>query len=102
MVEFFRLYLDGGGTPISRAQAEQRMFAKLAAPRFLTDIRPLLAPEEATKLTDEAIRSAFTIVFERVISTTPGARWAKTVVTCPAKVYQPALEILALDDRLVA
>jgi hypothetical protein len=78
MVEFFRLYLDGGGTPISRAQAEQRMFAKLAAPRFLTDIRPLLAPDEATKLTDEAIRSAFTIVFERVISTTPGAPWAKT------------------------
>jgi hypothetical protein len=23
-------------------------------------------------------------------------------LTCPAKVYQPALEILALDDRFVA
>jgi predicted nucleotidyltransferase component of viral defense system len=32
-------YLDDGGTPISRAQAEQRMFAKLAATRFMTDIR---------------------------------------------------------------
>jgi predicted nucleotidyltransferase component of viral defense system len=78
MVECFGLYLDGGGTPISRAQAEQRMFAKLAAPRFLTDIRPLLAPDEAAKLTDEAIRSVFIIVCDRVITTMPGAPWAKT------------------------
>ncbi len=39
MVECFGHYLDAGGTPISRGQAEQRMFAKLAAPRFITDIR---------------------------------------------------------------
>ncbi len=78
MVECFGLYLNGGGTPISRAQAEQRMFAKLAAPRFMTDIRPLLAPEEAAKLTDDAIRSAFIIVFDRLITTMPGASWAKT------------------------
>jgi len=78
MVECFGLYLDGGATPISRAQAEQRMFAKLAAPRFMTDIRPLLAPEEAAKLTDDAIRSAFTIVFNRLITAMPGEPWAKT------------------------
>ena len=78
MVECFGLYLDGWGTPISRAQAEQRMFAKLAAPRFMTDIRPLLAPEEAARLTDDAIRSAFIIVFDRLIITMPGAPWAKT------------------------
>src|SRR5260370_25656079 len=47
IVECFALYLDGGGPSIHRAQAEQRMFAKLAAPRFMTDIPPLLAPEEA-------------------------------------------------------
>jgi hypothetical protein len=28
------LYLERGGTPISRAQAEERMFAKVATPRF--------------------------------------------------------------------
>jgi hypothetical protein len=78
MVECFGFYLDDGGTPISRAQAEQRMFAKIAAPRFLSDIRPLLAPDEATKLTDEAIRSAFIIVFDRVITTIPGLPRAKT------------------------
>jgi hypothetical protein len=43
------------------------MFAKLAAPRFMTDIRPLLAPEESAKLTDDAIPSAFIIVFDRLI-----------------------------------
>ena len=78
MVECFGLYLDGGGTPISRAQAEQRMFAKLAAPRFMMDIRPLLAPEAAAKLTDAAIRSAFIIVFDRLIRAVPGEPWAKT------------------------
>ncbi len=78
MVECFGLYLDGGGTPISRAQAEQRMFAKLAAPRFMTDIRPLLAADEAAKLTDDATRSAFAIVFDRLITAMPGAPWAKT------------------------
>ena len=28
------LYLERGGTPISHAQAEERMFAKVATPRF--------------------------------------------------------------------
>jgi predicted nucleotidyltransferase component of viral defense system len=79
MVECFGLYLDGGGTPISRAQAEQRMFAKLASPRFMMDIRPLLAPDEASKMTDDAIRSAFIIVFDRLITTMPGEPWAKTI-----------------------
>lgn len=78
LVECFGRYLDGGGTPISRAQAEQRMFAKLAAPRFMTDIRPLLAPDEAAKLTEDAIRSAFIIVFNRLITAVPGEPWAKT------------------------
>ena len=76
IVECFGLYLDGGGAPISRAQAEQRMFAKLAAPRFMGDIRPLLAPEE--KLTDDIVRKPFVTVFERLITILPGEPWAKT------------------------
>ena len=78
VVECLRLYLEDRGTPISRAQAEQRMFAKLAAPRFMTDIRPLLAPEEAAKLTDAATRHAFVTVFDKLITTMPGAPWART------------------------
>jgi hypothetical protein len=69
------LYFEGGSTPISRAQAEQRMFAKLAVPRFMADIRPLLSPEESAKLTDEAIRSGFISVFDRLIARqAPGRR----------------------------
>ncbi len=78
LVECFGLYLDAGGTPISRAQAEQRMFAKLAVPRFMTDIRPLLAPEEAAKLTDATTRHAFVTVFDKLITALSGEPWAKT------------------------
>lgn len=78
IVECFRLYLERDGTPISRAEAEQRMFAKLATPRFLADIRPLLSPEQAARLTDDVIRHAFTVVFTRLISAIPGEPWANT------------------------
>ena len=78
IVECFGLYIERGGTPISRAQAEERMFAKLAAPRFMADIRPLLSPESAELLTDEEIRRAFVAVFTMLISIIPGASWAKT------------------------
>ena len=78
LVECFGLYLEDRGTPISRAQAEQRMLAKLAAPRFMTDIRPLLAPEEAAKLTDAATRHAFVTIFDKLITALSGKPWAKT------------------------
>jgi predicted nucleotidyltransferase component of viral defense system len=78
IVECFGLYVERGGTPISRAQAEERMFAKLAAPRFMTDIRPLLSADRADLLTEGAIRSAFSAVFVRLVGIMPGASWAKT------------------------
>jgi len=78
IVECLGLYIERGGTPISRAQAEERMFAKLAAPRFMADIRPLLYPDRAELLTEDAIRRAFVAVFMRLISIMPGASWAKT------------------------
>lgn len=78
IVECLGLYIERGGTPISRAQAEERMFAKLAAPRFMADIRPLLSPDRAELLTEDAIRRAFVAVFMRLISIMPGASWVKT------------------------
>ena len=78
IVECFGLYIERSGTQISRAQAEERMFAKLAAPRFMTDIRPLLSSDRAELLTEDAIRRAFVAVFMRLISIIPGASWAKT------------------------
>jgi predicted nucleotidyltransferase component of viral defense system len=78
IVECFRLYLARSGTPISRAQAEERMFAKLAAPGFMTDIRPLLSAGRAELLSEDATRRAFAAVFAMLVSIIPGASWAKT------------------------
>jgi hypothetical protein len=54
------------------------MFAKLAAPRFMAEIRPLLSPDQAELLTEHTIRRAFVAVFTRLISIMPGVSWAKT------------------------
>jgi hypothetical protein len=54
------------------------MFAKLSNPRFLSDIRPLLAAEEAERLTEEAMTAAFEEVFGRLIVGLPGAAWAQS------------------------
>ena len=78
IVQCFGLYIERGGTPISRAQAEERMFAKLATPRFVADVRPLLSPDQAGLLTEDAIRRAYVAVFTRLIGIMPGAAWAKT------------------------
>jgi predicted nucleotidyltransferase component of viral defense system len=78
VVECLGLYLQRASLAISRAEAEQRMFAKLAAPRFVTDIRPLLSAEEAELMTDDAVRQAFIAVFRDLIGLIPGASWAKT------------------------
>jgi hypothetical protein len=44
LVTCFGAYLEQSGQALTRAQAQVRMFAKLANPRFLTDMRPLLPP----------------------------------------------------------
>ena len=78
VVECLMLYLERSGTPISRAEAEQRMFAKLARPRFLTDIRPLVSAQAAEGLNDEWTKEAFQKVFSNFIARMPGESWALT------------------------
>jgi predicted nucleotidyltransferase component of viral defense system len=78
VVQCFGQYLQRSGLSISRAEAEQRMFAKLGNPRFLTDLRPLLAPREAAQLTDEWVTEAFAKVFSRLVGLIPGERWARS------------------------
>ena len=78
VIECFRQYLQKAQTPISRAEAEQRMFAKLNRPGFLTDLRPLLAAEQAAQLTDDSINQAFSKVFLTLIALIPGESWART------------------------
>jgi predicted nucleotidyltransferase component of viral defense system len=90
IVEYLGLYLGKADISISRAEAEKRMFAKLVAPRFLTDIRPLLAPDAANELTDAAVRNAFAQVFQKLIMALPGEAWAKT----PEKLERFGLETI--------
>ena len=78
VVDLFVRYMGGAEQAISRSDAEARVFGKLARPGFVEDLRPLLAPDEATALTEDRVRGAFSDVFGRLIERLPGERWAKT------------------------
>jgi hypothetical protein len=90
VVTLFGKYLEAGGQAISRAEAEQRMFAKLAEPSFLADVRPLLAVDEAGKFDKKAERDAFISVFTQFIKRIPGHQWAETPLMA-AKFGMPEL-----------
>ena len=77
IVEMFGRYLDLSGMAISRAQAQERMFAKLAQPRFLLDMRPLLPAAQAEALTDESTAESFRRVFTTLVDRLPGEPWGR-------------------------
>ena len=56
VAECLEIYLQRSGLRISRAEAEERMFAKLRKPSLLTDLRPLLSTAEGEGLTEETTR----------------------------------------------
>jgi predicted nucleotidyltransferase component of viral defense system len=70
-------YLDASGDAISRAQAEERMFAKFESPDFLADVRPLLTASEAENFDDDAARAAFGAAFLTFIKAIAGKPWAR-------------------------
>jgi predicted nucleotidyltransferase component of viral defense system len=78
IAELFSQYLDLGGQSISRAQAEERMFAKLANPRLLIDMKPLLPLAQAESLNEDTTRDAFVRVFEEMIVKIAGDPWVRT------------------------
>ena len=78
IVATFRRYLDLFGQTITRAQAQERMFAKLANPRFLLDMRPLLPAAQAESLTQEATAASFRRVFTTFVDRLPGEPWGRT------------------------
>ena len=78
IVEMFGQYLALCGLAISRAQAQDRMFAKLANPRFLPDVPPLLPAVRAETLTEESTAEAFRRVFMTLVDRLPGEPWGKT------------------------
>ena len=78
VVECLGLYLKHAELRVSRAEAENRMFAKLANPAFLTDMRPLLPADQAEKLNEASTKTAFAKVFSNFIVRLPGEPWAKS------------------------
>ena len=77
-IDLMGRYLELSGTPITRPQAEQRMFDKLARGNFLADVIPLLTAEESAKFDHAAGQRAFANVFSRLIQLIPGKSWAST------------------------
>ena len=80
IIEIFARYLGLSGQTISRAQAQERMFAKLANPRFLLDIRPLLPAAQAEALTEESTAVSFRRVFTILVDRLPGEPWGRMPV----------------------
>lgn len=78
IVEMFARYLALSGQAISRAEAQERMFAKLANRRFLLDMRPLLPAAQVEALTEESTAESFRRVFTSLIDRMPGLPWGKT------------------------
>ena len=78
VIEIFSRHLDMAGRSITRAQAQERMFAKLADPRFLLDMRPLLPAAKARELTEESVKISFHRVYTTLVDKLPGEPWAKT------------------------
>lgn len=78
IVGMFGRYLALSGQAISRAEAQQRMFAKLATPRFLLDMRPLLPADQVEILTEASTAESFRLVFTTLVDRLPGEPWAKT------------------------
>ena len=78
VVEIFGCYMESSGLLISRAQAQERMFAKLARPRLWLDVRPLLPADRAGAQTTAAQAQSFQRVFMDLVDRLPGKPWART------------------------
>jgi len=70
VIECFDRYMDHGGTPVSRAEFEANLAAKLRSEQFLADIEPLL-PTDTTY--DVAVADAH--VREHLIAKLRGDPW---------------------------
>lgn len=77
-LRFLRHYLAAQELNLSRAQAEERMFAKLNNPGFLADILPLLTPTEADRVAGETLKAAFASALTGLVEQLPGNPWART------------------------
>jgi len=79
IVVLFGQYLADAEMQITRAQAEERMLAKLAKGNLLLDLRPLLSADAAELIKDDATETSVKAVFEMLISEMPGDPWGRTL-----------------------
>lgn len=70
LLEAFEQYMAFGGTPVTRAEFEANLAAKLTDPAFLTDVPPLLR----TGLEHDAA-AAWSRVHAALVSRLPGEPW---------------------------
>ncbi len=70
LVEAFNQYMNFGGTPVTRAQFEANMAAKISDPPFTDDVPPLLR----TGLVYDAVE-AWLRVHGQIITQLPGEPW---------------------------
>jgi len=70
VVAAFLRYMGIGGTPVTRAQVEANMAAKVADPSFLSDVAPLLRTGIAYEPSD-----AWSRVHAAIVAHLPGAAW---------------------------
>lgn len=76
IVRLFERYVEGA--PISRANAEQRIFQKLASKDLLSDMKPLIRSDHIESFSEQALHDSFVLVFDKLISQISGDRWART------------------------
>lgn len=77
-VDIFGRYLAQSGQNISRAEAQQRMFAKLDEPQLLLDIQNLLPVAKQNSWDESAMTESVRQVLAKVIDRFPGDPWAET------------------------
>lgn len=78
VAQCLKKYLDKSGQQISRAEADERMFAKLSRAMFLEDITALLPADQAATIDERSTRFAFENVFKHLISHMDGAPWVRS------------------------
>jgi len=98
LIECFNLYLKRANVKIPRAEAEQRMLAKLRRPRFLDDMKPLLPSAALHHFGDESTQQAFLTVFNQLVVMLPGETVGKDRGT-PEGTWN-ALEVASSSDHV--
>jgi Nucleotidyl transferase AbiEii toxin, Type IV TA system len=85
-------YLKARGQTITRAMAEERMFAKLSTMTMLADMRPLVPYALRDAITEDAAKRAAAGVLCCLVSRFPGDAWAHTPDQIVETGLRPFLE----------